>query len=171
MREIKKPSDKAGNRKLEVFTVDELKKIIEYVQNEDPMWQALAFCFIDTGARRGEIVALRWSDIDLLNRRVEIFNNAQYVEGIGIYDTTPKSGKPRVIYLNEQTIAALKKWKKFQKEVVTGQNKLIPEHVFTHIDGRRISPQAPTAYFKRFGDRYEIKTAILINSDIQWQLI
>jgi integrase len=157
MKEIKKPADNSGNKKIEVFTVDELKKIIECVRNEDPMWQALTFCFIDTGARRGEVVAWRWSDLDLLSGRVEIFNNAQYVEGIGVYDTTPKSGKPRVIYLNEQTIAALKKWKKLQKEVVTGQNKPTPEHVFTHIDGRRISPQAPTAYFKRFGDRYEIK--------------
>lgn len=100
MKEIKKPADNSGNKKIEVFTVDELKKIIECVRNEDPMWQALTLCFIDTGARRGEVVAWRWSDLDLLSGRVEIFNNAQYVEGIGIYDTTPKSGKPRVIYLN-----------------------------------------------------------------------
>ena len=93
---------------IEVFTVDELKKTIEGAKNEDPMWRALISCFIDTGARRGEIVALRWTDVDLFSGRVEIFNNAQYVEGIGIYDTTPKSGKPRVIYLNEQTITALK---------------------------------------------------------------
>ena len=121
------------------------------------MWRALISCFIDTGARRGEIVALRWADVDLFSGRVEIFNNAQYVEGIGIYDTTPKSGKPRVIYLNEQTITALKEWKKFQKEVIVGQNKPEPTYIFTHIDGRRISPQAPTAYFRRFSELYGVE--------------
>ncbi len=157
MKKIKKPADNSSNKKIEVFTVDELKKIIECAPNEDLMWMTLIFCFIDTGARRGEIVALRWTDIDLLSGRVEIFNNAQYAEGIGVYETTTKSGKSRVIYLNEQTIAALKKWKKLQKEVITGQNKSTPEYVFTHIDGKRISPQAPTAHLRRFGERYEIK--------------
>ena len=109
------------------------------------------------GTRRGETVGLKWSDIDLISGRVEISNNAQYTEGVGTYDTSTKSKKSRVIYINEQTIAALKEWKEFQKEVVSGQNKPIPTDVFTHIDGKRISPQAPTVHLRRFGEIYGIE--------------
>lgn len=157
MKKIKKPADTTGKKKLEIFSVDELKKIIERAQKEDPMWRALILFLIDSGCRRGESVGLKWSDIDLISGRVEISNNAQYTEKVGIYDTSTKSKKTRVIYINEQTISALKEWKKLQKEIVCGQNKPVPTDVFTHMDGTRISPQAPTAHLRRFGEIYGIE--------------
>lgn len=74
------------------------------------------------------------------------------------YDTTTKSGKDRVIYLNDQVIKILSEWKSLQKEVIEGLGKKTPTHVFAHLDlGNRINPQAPTAYFRKFGEKYGIE--------------
>ena len=61
----------------------------------------LALCqtAIATGARFGELAALRWADVDLLNREVHI--SRTFVAGLGEQPTT-KSGEPRTIDLTPQ---------------------------------------------------------------------
>lgn len=158
MKKIKKPIIKKGSETVAVYSLEELKRIIECSKNEPLMWQVMTLLLADSGMRRGEACALRWSDIDLSTGRVHIVNNAQYTEGDGTYDTTTKSGKDRVIYLNDQVIKILSEWKSLQKEVIEGLGKKTPTHVFTHIDsGNRINPQAPTAYFRKFGEKYGIE--------------
>lgn len=51
----------------------------------------------------------------------------------------------------------LKEWKALQKEVVVGQGFSVPKHIFTHLDGKRINPQAPTAYLRKFGEKYRVE--------------
>lgn len=56
-----------------------------------------------TGMRHGELLALRWQDVDLVAGRITVRQNV--VRGI---IGTPKSGKPREIPLGEDVHAALK---------------------------------------------------------------
>ena len=158
MDDVNKPVIQKGSETVAVFSLEELKRIIECSKNEPLMWQVMTHILLDSGMRRGEACALRWSDIELSTGRVHIVNNAQYTEGEGVYDTTTKSGKDRVIYLNDQVIKILSEWKELQKEVIEGLGKKTPTHVFTHLDsGNRINPQAPTAYFRKFGEKYGIE--------------
>ena len=157
MRNIEKPVDNEGEEKVETFSVEELKKILSCSEKEPLMWQAMIYLFADTGMRRGEACGLRWADIDFTSGRIHIVNNAQYTEGKGVYDTKTKNKKKRVVFANPQVMVILAKWKELQKEVVEGQNLPTPKHVFTHLDGKRINPQAPTAYLRKFGDKYGIE--------------
>lgn len=75
----------------------------------------------------------------------------------GIYDTNTKSGKSRVVFINDIVIEKLKQWKAFQKEIIEGQGLPSPVYIFTHLDGKRLSPQAPTVFFKDFGEKYGIE--------------
>ena len=59
-----------------------------------PVMLALCQTAIATGARLGELAALRWDDVDLLNREVHI--SRTFVAGLGEQPTT-KSGEPRTI--------------------------------------------------------------------------
>jgi integrase len=75
-----------------------------------PLW-ALA---LDTGARRGELAALRWSDVDLDDGRVTIARNRVMV-GAQVVEGTPKSAKShRRVDIDAGTVTVLKRWKATQ---------------------------------------------------------
>jgi integrase len=59
-----------------------------------------------TGMRQGELIALEWSDVDLLNWEVHV--RQAYVHGIGV--EPPKSNEPRTVDLIPQAAALLEGW-------------------------------------------------------------
>lgn len=69
---------------------------------------------LDTGARRGELAALRWSDVDLEAGAVRIERNRVHV-GREVREGSTKSDKPRTVDLDPRTVAALRSWQKAQK--------------------------------------------------------
>ncbi|MBO0824799.1 MAG: site-specific integrase [Actinobacteria bacterium] len=76
------------------------------------LWHVLAH----TGARRGEMLALRWKDIDLDAATVSIRRSAGVVrtagESAGVVEGDTKSGKPRVVDLDPGTVAVLRAHRK-----------------------------------------------------------
>jgi integrase len=69
----------------------------------DAEWRTMVLVALRTGMRMGELIALRWQDVDLVVGKVTVKQNA--VKGrLG----TPKSGKAREIALSNETVAALK---------------------------------------------------------------
>lgn len=77
---------------------------------------------LNTGLRIGEIIALRWSDLDLKAKRMTVQRTDYY----GIEDV-PKSGEFREIPLNERVAAALSE-----------HRHLRSKRVFCHPDGSAI---------------------------------
>lgn len=69
----------------------------------EPHWRLLILLAIHTGLRRGELLALEWSDVDLDNQVLRVRQN--YVMGqIG----TPKNHKVRYVPMSEGLNAALR---------------------------------------------------------------
>jgi integrase len=87
------------------FTDDELARLWPELAYR-PVFLALCKTAVGTGARIGELAALRWDDVDLLNREVRI--RRTFVEGIG--ETSPKSGEGRTIDLTPPAAAVLEAW-------------------------------------------------------------
>jgi integrase len=63
-----------------------------------------------TGARRGELLNLRWTDIDLDAKRVTITGSTAVIAGERI-DGTTKSGRTRVVSIDNGTVAVLRQHK------------------------------------------------------------
>jgi len=64
-----------------------------------------------SGMRRGELLGLTWSDIDLDKRQVTV-RNTRVRAGKATIDESPKSRKSRrTISLDERTVKNLKRWK------------------------------------------------------------
>ena len=64
-----------------------------------------------TGVRRGELLALKWSNIDYANKRILIENNRTiYGEG------TPKDNDYHYAPLSDHAILFLAEWKKATKK-------------------------------------------------------
>jgi integrase len=73
------------------------------------MYVCFFFCMNDTGARPGELRALRWGQIDYTNRFVAIRTAVEAGKSDKI--KTTKTGKVRPAYLSERTIQELKIWR------------------------------------------------------------
>lgn len=70
-----------------------------------------------TGARRGELIALRWQDVDLKQGTIQINRTAQVIRGKGVVWSEPKTAKSRrLIPLPEIAVEVLKAHRKRQLE-------------------------------------------------------
>jgi integrase len=66
-----------------------------------------------TGARRGELLNLRWPDVDLDGKKVTITGSTGIIDGERVVGTT-KSGRSRVVTIDDETVSVLKEHCKAQ---------------------------------------------------------
>lgn len=157
MQRMKKPKPKKDDIKMEskALTVDQSKRLIECLKNEPLMWRALVMLLLDSGCRRGEAVALRWDDVDLKTGYTQVKGNAQYTVEKGKYITTPKSGKGRMVIINQPVLAILKEWKREQAKWLLSMGLPHTGFIFIQDDGEMLNPNAPTKYLSKFGKKYD----------------
>jgi integrase len=87
------------------FTDGELARLWPALA-ERPIYRALCQLALTTGMRSGELIALRWSDVELLTGEARI--ERTYVAGVG--ETTPKSGAGRIVDLTPEALNVLNTW-------------------------------------------------------------
>lgn len=156
MLKVKRPAprkdDKVQDEASKAYTVQELSHILSCVAQEPLKWQAFINLAADTGARRGELCGLQWHDIDWTAGTLTIRRNLQYTPHKGVYETSPKNGKARVVDIGPDTLVLLRKLHSEQASVC------LSRYVFTQ-DGTPdpMHPDSPTRFFKKFGDRYGIQ--------------
>lgn len=73
----------------------------------DPDWGALVWLYMTTGARRGELCALRWSNVDLDSGTVTI-RRAIAQNGRGLQDKDTKTHQQRRLALDAETVEVLR---------------------------------------------------------------
>ncbi len=156
MLKVKRPAPRKDERIQEeeskAFTVAELSRVLSCAEQEPLKWRVYINLAADSGCRRGELCALQWADIDWDSGTVTIRRNLQYTATTGVYETTPKNGKTRVVDIGPETLALLKQLREGQA------HSCISKWVFTQ-DGTAepLHPQSPTRYFKKFGEKYGIE--------------
>jgi Site-specific recombinase XerD len=89
---------------------DEADKLVASGRGE---WSTMIFVAIRTGMRQGELLGLRWQDVDLAAGRLMVRQSV--VRGVVV---TPKSGKPREIALGDGVLAALRSHRHLRGELV-----------------------------------------------------
>lgn len=158
MQNMKRPKPRKDETPKEAIVYDEQQTqyIIQCLSQEPLKWRALIMFAIDSGCRRGEIIGLRWEEIDFKTGKTNICRNAQYTAGRGTYISTTKNRKNRTIYINPPALAVLAAWKREQALLLFRQG--IPNNgfCFTQDNGEMMNPQAPTAYLTRFGKKYNL---------------
>ena len=89
------------------WTPEEMRRFLLATRDSvrGPLWHFLA----TTGARRGEALGLRWRDLDLDAGTASIRQTIGVDSGRIIRNPTTKSGKPRVIDLDVETVATLRR--------------------------------------------------------------
>lgn len=156
MLKVKRPAPRKGEQPKEegdkAYTVQELSYILSCAAQEPLQWQTYISLAADTGLRRGELCGLQWTDIDFQASTVTVRRNLQYTPAAGVYETSPKNGKVRVVDVGADVLDLLRQLRAKQAE------SCISRWCFTQEGtGEPMHPQSPTRYFKKFGERYGVK--------------
>lgn len=140
------PEDAEKARK--TWTADELRKFLEHVR-DDRLYAAFLLA-ATTGMRRGEVLGMRWRDVDFERSRLAV---AQTMTNVGteLVTSTPKTQKgTRSVALDPTTLDALKAHRRKQaaEQLAFGRDYLESELVFRDPDGAPVSPNALSNAFK-----------------------
>ena len=136
-------------------SVEVVRQVIEEAEDRDPRLAPLLMLAALTGMRRGELCALRWTDLDLTLGIVEVSRSVVVVPG-GLAEKTTKTDRSRKLALDPVGIALLTEW---QAQVVAWAEKAgtkLPKDafVFSHaVDGSKpFRPDNVTSFFIRVRD-------------------
>lgn len=135
-------------KKVRALTIDEQKRFLE-VAEKSSNYNQFAF-ILQTGLRTGELIGLKWSDIDWEKRVIHIQRSMEYRYSVGewrIGEPKSKSGY-RDVPLTEEAVAILKRQKEKLKETKV-INMQFKEHVFLCRKGEPTKNSAyDTSLFK-----------------------
>ena len=108
-----------------------------------------------TGARRGELLNLAWSDVDLDARSVRIRGSASVVEGRRIVGTT-KGGRSRLVSIDASTVRVLQAHRARQAEerLVIESDWPDSDLVFRTAFGEPVFPDTPSQLLPKLIDQY-----------------
>ncbi len=150
---------KAVAPKIEIFTKQEAAEMLGYLQNEDLQFQVLIQLAIMTGARRGELTALKFSDFDYINNKMTIARAAIKVTGQPTQIKPPKDYEIRTVSVNQYCIDLVKllKAEKVRESERLGSQWHENDWLFTQWNGEIMNPQTPTKQFSKFLKRYNLK--------------
>jgi integrase len=124
------------------FSQAEFQTLVSAIEEE---WlRDLVYVAGLTGMRRGELVHLRWSDVDLKNQSIRIQSAANF---------RTKRGKCRVVPINPEV----------EKVLVRRNECSNGEYVF-HVDGRMIHEQGLSRWFKRYVRRSKLNSELHFHS-------
>ncbi|MGA7353985.1 MAG: site-specific integrase, partial [Candidatus Cybelea sp.] len=122
-------------------------------------WFAPAVAFsVYTGARRGEVLAVKWSDLNLEGRLVTIRRSLAETRSAGRFFKEPKNGKTRTIALPALLVAVLEEHRERQRqERKTSDAYKDDDLVFARPDGSFARPWNYAAAVKDLAQRAGIK--------------
>ena len=151
---------KVVREELTVWTGEEAKKFLSYVK--DHRLYAAYYLALLTGMRRGEVLGLKWGDIDFERSRLTVRHNLIDDPAKRLVLETPKTkASRRVIALSADVIAVFhehkertklergKREKQHARGEVQGEAWASPEMVFVSEYGTFIDPSNFTTTFKR----------------------
>lgn len=112
-RSVRKPSKQkvtAEKPEMTVWTQEQVDRFLRWLKDtrkdpDYPLWQAYAA----SGARRSEVLALRWADLNFKTGMVSVRRTLD-VERPG-HTKKPKNGRSRSFKVSASTITALKDWR------------------------------------------------------------
>lgn len=148
---------KVEKKEVNYFQPEEIAAIRDSLETEPMKWKVLTHLYLITGARRGEILGLKWSAVDFEHNRIHICNNILYTADRGIYEDTPKTEtSKRYIALPVQTMALLKQWKAVQaaERLKLGAYYQDRDLLFTKADGTPMHPDSVTDWLVKFSERH-----------------
>lgn len=149
---------KVKRKEAEYFEIETVLKIKECLEKEPFKWRMITLLFIASGARRGEIMGLKWSKVNFEDNTIHIDNNLLYTPDIGVYEDSPKNGENRFVKIDPQIMALLKEHRINQRMLFMRNGKRWKEDsfCFTQENGERMHPDSITDWLDKFSNKHNL---------------
>ena len=132
-----------------VWTPAQLAVFLQSItgSRNDALFRLLAM----TGMRRGEVIALRWSDVDLASRVVTIRQAATVIDGDEYLDVPKTRRSRRAIDIDDETARSLGRQREVQRAALERISEAQPanDRVFTNDIGEPLRPNSIGQAFRR----------------------
>lgn len=129
---------KIEKKAVDFYTREELIEFLRFVESFDYRLYTFFFLLAYTGLRKGEALALYWSDVDFKSKTLDITKTVTRGEKGRILINKPKTKNgSRKIFLDDGLVTTLRKFKKNSSNIIsiTNQDQLIFE-----TDGHAYNP-------------------------------
>jgi integrase len=135
-----------GQREMQVWDANQLAEFLAHVESHQ--LQAAFHLAAMTGMRRGEVLGLRWHDIDFSAGRIGVRHTLVSV-AYEVQDSTPKTHQARVVDVDPGTIEQLRAHRSRQamQQEAWGAGYQESDLVFRREDGSPIHPDSFTQAF------------------------
>lgn len=149
------------HNEVECYDFAQCKQLLEALEEEPIKYKALITLALDSGARRSEIIALKWSDIDFDNKTMDINKSLGHTKELGTFEkpTKNKTSNRRIV-LMDNTINVLQEYKKdqLQKQLKLGNKWNNPnDRVFTDNFGGDMGVDTPSQIFANIIKKHDLK--------------
>lgn len=135
---------------IRTWSAREVRAFLDHVQDDRLYAAYVVAC--TTGMRRGEVLALRWQDLDLEQGRASVTRSLTVVGGYEMQFSEPKTARGRrMIALDQTTVGALKAHKQTQmlERALMGDAYEDSDLVFCLEDGAPVHPDSFSDFFQR----------------------
>jgi len=149
---------KLERREMRVMTEIDLHIFLKYAGSTP--YFALFYTALFTGMRRSELLALRWSDLDLLLCQASVTRSLHQLHNRELVFRQPKTAKGRrLIALSPSTVAVLKEHQTVQIEqrLAVGMTLQDDDLVFSQPDGKPLLPDSITVAWRNLARRSGLK--------------
>jgi len=148
---------RVARAKINVLDADEASRLLDIASNT--MYYTLFAMLLYTGLRRGEAIALRWKNIDLLELKLHVIESAYRIRKEFIIKEPKTFHSKRAVSLSPSLAALLSEYREDQ-ELIRKQigNPLTDvDFVFSWPDGRPLDPDVVTQAFHRIAGKAGLK--------------
>lgn len=155
---------KAEEVDVQMMSEEDLPRFLDALSDAPPQYSVITQLALLTGARRGEICGLRWSDIDFEKRTMTFNRTVQFIPGTGIVINSPKTKKSRrCIRIGSDCVELLQEYRQYQiakrfkagpkwvRKVTIENGKVVDNDlVFTRRNGEPIDSDEISTWFPHF---------------------
>ncbi len=155
---LKANKPKREKKERNYYDLEQVDTLLSYLEYENIKYKTLIILALDSGARRSEICALRWSDINFDTQMMKIDKSLKVIRGVVDEATTKTENSKREIMLSKSTINLLKEYKEWQDNYIkwVGKKWQGTDRIFTSKDGNYMHPSTCDHIMRKIVKKYNL---------------
>ncbi|MCI8647900.1 MAG: site-specific integrase [Firmicutes bacterium] len=144
---------KVEHKEARYYDEQEVSKLLSYLKDAPKQYEVMVTLVLYSGFRRGELLGLKWADIDFNESLITINQTLLYSKERGLYFDTPKSASSqRTIKISASMMELLHRHKAWQAQqrLQAGDQWVDNGLLFTLWNGQPVRPDTFSDWFTKF---------------------